>query len=58
MPKYAEVKAELKQLYREYADCRGDGCRAEIPKSWRLTPEESKQITDDEVRATNAYFGN
>ena len=58
VPRYFEVKAELKQLYRKYADCRGNGCRAELPKSWRLTPQESQQITDDEVRETNAYFGN
>ena len=58
VPEYAEVKAKLKQLYREYSDCRGDGCRADLPKAWRLTPHEERQITRHEIRETNDYFGN
>jgi N-acetylglucosamine-6-sulfatase len=58
VPKYAEVLADLKKLYRRYSDCRGDECRAELPKAWRLSPDEERQLTDDEVRETNRYFGN
>ncbi len=58
VPKYAEVRAALKKLYRAYSDCRGEECRVELPKAWRLSPAEAKQITDDEAHKTKAYFGN
>jgi arylsulfatase A-like enzyme len=58
VPKYAEVVADLKQLYTRYSDCRGEECRVELPKPWRLTPAEEEQLTRDEIAETNAYFGN
>ena len=38
VPEYAEVKAKLKQLYREYSDCHGKGCRAEIREELAAHP--------------------
>jgi N-acetylglucosamine-6-sulfatase len=58
VPKYAAVLADLKQLYNQYSDCRGDQCRVELPMSWRLTPDQERRLTDDEIRETNRYFGN
>ena len=48
----------MKQLYAEYANCRGSGCLAELPKKFQVSPAEEKRITDHQVRATDAYFGN
>jgi arylsulfatase A-like enzyme len=54
--RYAGVLAALKKLYRTYSDCRGDECRAELPKAWRLTPGQERRLTDHELRATTRYF--
>jgi N-acetylglucosamine-6-sulfatase len=58
VPRYAGVLADLKDLYRTYSDCRKDGCRVDLPKKWRLTPAEERQLTDHEISSTNHYFGN
>jgi N-acetylglucosamine-6-sulfatase len=54
--RYAGVLAALKKLYRDYADCRRDGCRAELPKAWQLSPAEERSITRHELSATTRYF--
>ena len=48
--------AGMKQLYQRYSDCRGDGCRADIPKAWRLTPGQERQLTEHELKETTRYF--
>jgi arylsulfatase A-like enzyme len=51
-----EVLTRIKRLYRRYADCRGEECRAPLPPGWRLTPEQSRQLTVHQLRATAKYF--
>jgi N-acetylglucosamine-6-sulfatase len=58
VPKYAEVLADLKKLYLRYSDCQRKECRADLPKAWRLTADEERQITRNEIQETNRYFGN
>ena len=56
VPRYANVRADLEKLFKRYEDCKGDECRAELPKAWRLTPSETRRITEHELRATTKYF--
>jgi N-acetylglucosamine-6-sulfatase len=56
VPRYADVLAGMKHLYRTYSDCRRDECRAELPPAWRLTPAEERRLTRHEQRATTRYF--
>ena len=45
-------------LYERYHDCRGAECRVAVPTEWRLTPAESRELTQRQVRVTNRYYGN
>ena len=54
--KHAEVLADLKDLYRRYADCRGEACLAELPEEYRVSPAESRRITLAQKRATRIFF--
>ena len=56
--RYAGVLEEMKALYATYHACSEDTCRAPLPRKFRLTAAESKRLTDREVAATNAYYGN
>ena len=56
MKQLYELLAKMKQLYERYSDCREDQCRAELPKAWRLTPAQERQLTDHELKATTQYF--
>lgn len=57
LPKYAGVLGDLKDLYQRYSDCRGKACSAELAKKYRLTPAESRRITQDQKRSTRVFFG-
>ena len=54
---YAGVLADLTGLYRRYADCSRAECTSALPASYRLPPEESRRITEDQKRATRVFFG-
>ena len=58
VPRYAGVLHAMLALYDRYHDCRGAQCRATVPARWRLTAAQSRRLTDHQVRATNAYYGN
>ena len=53
---YAGVLADLKALYREYSDCRGSACAAELPAKYRVSAAEARTITLEQKRATRVYF--
>ncbi len=53
---YADVLADLKALDRRYSGCRGRGCSAELPAKYRLSPAESRRITQAQKRATLRFF--
>jgi len=55
--RYAGVLADMKGLYRRYADCRSDKCTTALPARYRLTPEQSRRITENQKRATRVFFG-
>ena len=57
-PAHAETLRGMLDLYKRYHDCRGAECRAALPSEWRLTPAESRELTQHQVRATNRYYGN
>lgn len=56
LPTHAGVLADLLELYREYSDCRGATCAAELPPKYRVSAAESRRITVAQKRATAAYF--
>jgi arylsulfatase A-like enzyme len=56
-PRHAATSRAMLELYERYHDCRGAGCRAELPERWRLTPAESRRLTVHQVRATVERFG-
>ncbi len=53
---HAGVLADLKGLYRRYANCRGGACSAELPTDYRLSAEESRRITLAQQKSTLRYF--
>jgi hypothetical protein len=55
--RYAGVLGDLKGLYRRYADCRRHECTTALPASYRLTPEQSRRITESQKQATRVFFG-
>ncbi len=57
VPRHADVLAELKRLQATYADCRRDECRVAVPARWRLTAEQNRRLTRDQVAATARHFG-
>ena len=57
-PAHAETLRSLLDLYKRYHDCRGAECRVALPPEWRLTPAESRELTQQQVKATNRYYGN
>ena len=56
--KYADVLADLRRLYRDYADCAGKACSADLPAKYRVSAAESRRITLAQQRATRTFFGN
>ncbi|MCW2760133.1 MAG: hypothetical protein JWR85_334 [Marmoricola sp.] len=56
-PKYADVLADLKDLYRRYSDCVAKECAADLPKKYRVSAAESRRITEEQKRATRVFFG-
>ncbi len=54
---YADVLADLKRLYKQYADCAGKACAADLPAKYRLSAAESRRITLAQQRATRTFFG-
>jgi N-acetylglucosamine-6-sulfatase len=58
VPAYAGTVRAMKALYAQYHDCREAQCRATLPTKWQLTPAQSRQLTEHEIRTTNRYFGN
>ena len=57
-PAHAETLRSMLDLYKRYHDCRGAECRVALPPEWRLTPAESRELTQQQVKATNRYYGN
>ena len=57
-PAHAETLRGMLDLYERYHDCRGAECRVAVPPEWRLTPAESSELTQQQVKATNRYYGN
>ena len=55
--RYADVLADLKRLYQEYADCGGGSVRADLPAKYRVSATESRRITRAQQRAIRIYFG-
>ena len=58
VPAHAGTLRKMLDLYARYHDCRGAECRVAVPPQWRLTPAESRELTQHQVRATNRYYGN
>ena len=56
-PAYADVLKDLRRLYRRYANCDRATCAAELPAKYRTEASISRRITQDQKRATRAYFG-
>ena len=48
----------MKGLYERYHDCRGAQCQVAVPTRFQLTPNESRRLTQHQIRATNQYYGN
>ena len=44
-PMYADVAAELRALWKEYADCAGPACRRDLPGDLRADPTENAELT-------------
>jgi N-acetylglucosamine-6-sulfatase len=57
-PAYTKTLQQMENLYSQYSDCAGAGCRVPIPKAFRLTTAQDREITDHEVATTNAYYDN
>ncbi len=57
-PRFAGVLADLKALYRQYDDCRGEACSAPLPAKYRLSAPESRHLTLRQQQATRIFFGN
>ena len=55
---HRDVFKQMKRLFATYHDCRGDGCRAALPKGFLVDVAENRRITENQVSRTNAYFGN
>ena len=56
MRAYDGVLSDLKDLYRRYSGCRGRACSAGLPTNYRLSPEESRRITQEQKRSTLLFF--
>ncbi len=57
-PANAETLRGMLGLYKRYHDCSGAECRAALPSKWRLSAAESRELTQQQVKATNRYYGN
>lgn len=57
VPLYIGVLADLKDLYRQYSECRGQGCAAELPAKYRVSAAEARRITLEQKRATEVFLG-
>ena len=58
VPADAKVLHEMRGLFDTYWNCRGDGCRAALPARFQVSPAREERLTDHQVAATDAYFGN
>ena len=41
----------------KYKDCKGEECRAPVPKKFRVSAAEAETITLNEAAKTKAYYG-
>jgi arylsulfatase A-like enzyme len=55
-PRYAAVLADLRRIYRRYADCRGAACAAPLPERYRVDAAQSRRLTEHQRRATRIYY--
>ena len=55
-PVYADVLAEMRELWLRYEDCAGKACAAALPQKWRTSVDRTKVITDHEARSVEQYY--
>jgi arylsulfatase A-like enzyme len=55
-PRYAGVLADLRRIYRRYADCSGAACAADLPERYRVDAAQTKRITDRQQRAARIFY--
>jgi arylsulfatase A-like enzyme len=56
-PAYADVRAELHEVWLQFKDCRGADCRAALPENLQNTPAEEAAGTDEQSRGVQARYG-
>jgi N-acetylglucosamine-6-sulfatase len=56
-PSHHVVLDELRQVWRDYKDCKGESCRAPMPADLQLTPAQDKAGTNRQSRGVQARYG-
>jgi arylsulfatase A-like enzyme len=55
-PEYAKVLADLRRIYRRYANCSGAACAADLPARYRVDAAQARRITERQQRATRIFY--